>query len=43
MENKNLTIVDLFIDILSKNKDIQSQNMVKRLKVLFAFLNALNF
>ena len=33
MENKNLTIVDLFIDILSKNKDIQSQNMVKRLKV----------
>ena len=21
MENKNLTIVDLFIDILSKNKD----------------------
>ena len=33
MENKNLTIVDLFIDILSKNKDIQSQNMGKRLKV----------
>lgn len=33
MENKNVTIVDLFIDVLSKNKDIQSQNMVKRLKV----------
>lgn len=33
MENKNVTIVDLFIDILSKNKDTQSQNMVKRLKV----------
>lgn len=33
MENKNVTIVDLFIDILSKNKDIQSQNMVKCLKV----------
>ena len=25
MENKNVTIVDLFIDILSKNKDTQSQ------------------
>lgn len=33
MENKNVTIVDLFIDILSKNKDTQSQNMVKCLKV----------
>ena len=33
MENKNITIVDLFIDILSKNKDSQSQNMLKRLKV----------
>lgn len=33
MENKNVTIVDLFIDILSKNKDIQSQKMVKRLEV----------
>ena len=33
MENKNVTIVDLFIYILSKNKDIQSQKMVKRLEV----------
>lgn len=32
MGNKNVTIVDLFIDILSKNKDIQSQNMVKGFK-----------
>ena len=32
MENKNVTIVDLFIDILSKNKDTQSQNMVKCFK-----------
>ena len=31
--NNNITIVDLFIDILSKNKDTQSQNMVKCLKV----------
>lgn len=34
MERKNVTIVDLFIEVLSKNKDTQSQNIVKYLKVL---------
>lgn len=43
MENKNLTIVDLFIDILSKNKDIQSQNMVKRLKVFICIPECAEF